>query len=71
MKSQAIPKTTELFQVEDPVAVFAAFSQEEIRRRRETEPNFAAGLYEEAVALVLSRLKKRSGTTRKQGGSPS
>ncbi|MEO5352911.1 MAG: hypothetical protein H7835_06825 [Magnetococcus sp. XQGC-1] len=71
MKTQEKTKTTEPFQVEDPVAVFTAFSQEELRRGRDTVPDFSAGLHDEAVALVLERLKKGHGTVRKQGrGQP-
>ena len=46
MKTQEKPKTTEPFQVEDPQAVFTAFSQEEMRRGRDTVPDFAANLHE-------------------------
>lgn len=51
--------TTADFQVEDPIAVFTAFSQEEIQRWRNTEPDFDESLHQEAVALVLDRLKQR------------
>ena len=53
------------FQVEDPVAVFTAFSQEEIQRWRSAEPDFDEALHQEAVSLVLDRLKKRLGAAKK------
>ncbi|MEO5339794.1 MAG: hypothetical protein H7837_04635 [Magnetococcus sp. MYC-9] len=67
MTDQERPNTQDGFQVEDPVAVFAAFSREELRRWRDTEPAFDAALHEEAVALVLERLRKRSGNREQQG----
>lgn len=47
------------FQVEDPLTVFENFSSEEIRRCRDTDPDFDAALHQEAVSLVLNRLNNR------------
>ncbi|MEO5362994.1 MAG: hypothetical protein H7838_05155 [Magnetococcus sp. DMHC-8] len=65
MKAQTRTDTTAGFQVEDPAAVFAAFSQEEIRRRQETEPAFALDIHQEAVQMVLARLRKRPGAVKR------
>lgn len=63
MNSQGRAITAD-FQVEDPVAVFTAFSQEEIQRWRNTEPDFDEALHQKAVSLVVDRLKQRLGTAK-------
>ena len=62
MKTQERPNGPEGFQVEDPLAVFTAFSQEELRRWRDTEAHCDSDLHQEAVVLVVTRLKKRLST---------
>ncbi|MBF0161747.1 MAG: hypothetical protein HQL88_05615 [Magnetococcales bacterium] len=54
-------KETAEFQVESPLAVFAAYSQEELRRCRDTEAHYDTALHQEAVALVTERLKASLG----------
>ncbi|MBF0428114.1 MAG: hypothetical protein HQL94_04265 [Magnetococcales bacterium] len=44
------------FRLQDPIKLFETFSTEEMERRRQTDPNFNADLYQEARQLVLSRL---------------
>lgn len=63
MKNQNASNPVENFQVEDPLAVFEAFSREEIRRWQNTDPDFDATLPKEAIALVLNRLKTPSTTS--------
>lgn len=53
---------TDGFQVEDPLGAFTTHSNDEIRRWRETDPDFNAALHQQAVALVLNRLKTLSTT---------
>ncbi|MBF0402062.1 MAG: hypothetical protein HQL90_15025 [Magnetococcales bacterium] len=65
MNPQEKSNPSEGFQVEDPLAVFTAFSQEEIRRWRSTEPEFDEELHQEAVSLVLGRLKQRLDTAKR------
>ncbi len=65
MPDPTTPDSTTGFQVEDPVAVFAAFSQEEIHRLRAADPLFDDALHQEAVSLVLDRLKQRPGAIKR------
>ena len=57
MATQQLSNTAEAFQIEDPLRVFKTYSQEEIQRWLQTDPSFQADLYQEAVSLVLNRLK--------------
>lgn len=61
MDGQETSGSVEGFRVEDPCAAFSAHSREEAARRAEVDAGFDQGLHEEAVALVLSRLKGGSG----------
>lgn len=57
MNTQNRSNQEEGFQVEDPQTVFEKYSSEEIQRLRETDPDFNESLHQEAVSLVLNRLK--------------
>ena len=57
METQNASSPAEGFQVEDPLAVFEAFSREEMQRWRDTDSDFDVDLHQEAVSLVLNRLK--------------
>lgn len=67
MNTQRTPNPAEGFQLEDPLAVFETFSQEEIRRWRDTNPAFDDTLHQEAISLVVERLKR---TLRQVGKRP-
>ncbi|MEO5331887.1 MAG: hypothetical protein H7839_07665 [Magnetococcus sp. YQC-5] len=45
------------FRIQDPIQVFDAFSQEEIERRRQTDPHFDEPLHQDARTLILNRLR--------------
>ncbi|MBF0181157.1 MAG: hypothetical protein HQM03_14130 [Magnetococcales bacterium] len=59
MSSQESSGSRAQFRIQDPVQVFATFSAEEIARRQQTDPEFDAPLHQEAIELILSRLRSR------------
>ncbi|MBF0309285.1 MAG: hypothetical protein HQL56_07135 [Magnetococcales bacterium] len=55
----------EAFQTKDPLKAFLAFSQDEVRRIAETDDQFDASIYAEAILLVEKRLPELMGRRRK------
>lgn len=58
MEAQCPSNRVDAFQIEDPLVVFKTYSQEKVQRWLQTDPSFQADLYQEAISLVLNRLKK-------------
>lgn len=46
------------FRVQDPALALARFSEQELPRLRETLPEYDEGIFQEALALTLARLRE-------------